>query len=326
MPFSKLAGNERIKGLLRRAVSEGRIGQSIIMAGQAGVGKHQFALSLAQALNCERPAGGDACGECAPCRKIAAGEHADVETISPDGQFIKVDQMRQMSSKAQYLPYEGKRRVYIVDAAERLNDAAANSILKIVEEPPPTTLILFITSRPYRMLATIRSRCLMLSFAPLTSYELETFLKGYSRRPAEETKMLARLARGSIGRALSIDLGEFREQRAAMMELVEALAISRDTLKVLGAAEYLGKKLERDQFEEHLEALLVLLADLFHLKAGEPAESLTNSDIAERLKRAAEIVTMDEIIGWVESIEKILEDLSRNVNRQMAVEAALIAK
>jgi DNA polymerase-3 subunit delta' len=294
------------------------------MAGQAGVGKHQFALALAQALNCERPREGDACGECLPCRKIAAGEHADVETISPDGQFIKVDQMRQMSAKSQYLPYEGKRRVYIVESAERLNDAAANSILKIVEEPPPTTLIVFITSRPYRMLETIRSRCLMLSFAPLTSDELESFLKSYSRRPAEEIRMLARLARGSIGRALSIDLGEFREKRASMVELIEALALNRDTLKILSAAEYLGKKLEREEFEVHMDALLILLADLFHLKIGEPAESLTNSDIAQRLERVAEIATLDEIIGWVESIEKVLKDLSRNVNRQMAIESAFI--
>ncbi len=326
MPFSTLAGNERIKRLLRRAVSEGRISQSIIMAGQPGVGKRQFALALAQALNCERPTGGDACGECVPCRKIAAGEHTDVETISPDGQFIKVEQMRQMTARAQYRPYEGKRRVYIIDAAERLNDAAANSILKVVEEPPPTTLILFVTSRQYRMLETIRSRCLMLNFAPLTSSELEAFLKSYSRRPAEETKMLARLARGSIGRALEIDLGEFREKRAAMMDLIESLALFRDTLKVLSAAEYLGKKLERDAFEEHLDALLVLLADLFHLKVGEAAESLTNYDIAERLKRTAEIVTLDEIIAWVESIEKVLKDLSRNVSRQMAIEAAFIGK
>jgi DNA polymerase-3 subunit delta' len=310
--------------LLKRAVAEGRIGQSIIMAGQSGVGKHQFALALAQALNCERPTEGDACGQCVPCRKIAEGEHADVETISPDGQFIKVDQMRQMSAKAQYRPYEGKRRVYIVESAERLNDAAANSILKIVEEPPATTLIIFITSRPYRMLETIRSRCLMLSFAPLTSGELEAFLKGYSRRPAEEIRMLARLARGSIGRALSIDLGEFREKRASMVELIEALALSRDTMKILSTAEYLGKKLDRDEFEVHMDALLVLIADMFHLKIGEPAESLTNSDIAQRLERAAEIVTLDEMIGWVESIEKILKDLSRNVNRQLAIESAFI--
>jgi DNA polymerase-3 subunit delta' len=310
--------------LLRRAVAEGRIGQSIIMAGQPGVGKHQFALALAQALNCERPREGDACGECVPCRKIAAGEHADVETISPDGQFIKVDQMRQMSAKAQYLPYEGKRRVYIVDAAERLNDAAANSILKIVEEPPATTLIIFTTSRPYRMLETIRSRCLMLSFAPLTPDELEAFLKSYSRRPAEEIRMLARLARGSIGRALSIDLGEVREKRASMMELIDALAVSRDTMKILSTAEYLGKKLERDEFEVHMDALLVLFADMFHLKIGEPAESLTNSDIAERLQSAAETVTLDEIIEWVESVEKVLKDLQRNVNRQLAIESAFI--
>src|SRR2546421_12358256 len=93
MPFSSLVGNERIKKLLRRAVAEGRIGQGLIMAGQRGVGKHQFALALAQAVNCKRPKDGDACGECLPCLKIARFEHPDVETIAPEGQFIKIAQM-----------------------------------------------------------------------------------------------------------------------------------------------------------------------------------------------------------------------------------------
>src|SRR3954462_4600182 len=105
MPFSSLVGNERIKKLLRRAVAEGRVGQGLIFAGQRGVGKHKFALALAQAVNCERPVNGDACGACLSCRKMEASDHIDVETISPDGQFIKINQMREMSSKAQYRPY-----------------------------------------------------------------------------------------------------------------------------------------------------------------------------------------------------------------------------
>ncbi len=208
MPFASLTGNERIKTLLKRAVSDGRIGQGIIMAGPQGVGKRRFALALAQALNCERPVEGDACGECVPCRRVASGEHTDVETISPDGQFIKIDQMRDMARQAQYRPYESRRRVYIIDDADRLREQAANSILKTLEEPPETTMLVLVTSKPYMLLETIRSRCQMLSFAPLSTRELEDYLNANYKRPAEETRLLARLARGSIGRALEIDLGQ----------------------------------------------------------------------------------------------------------------------
>lgn len=324
MPFSSLIGNERIKNLLRRAVQEGRIGQGLIMAGPRGIGKRQFALSLSQALNCERPAAGDACGKCIQCRKIAAGEHIDIETIEPEGQFIKVEKMREMSGKAQFRPYEGRRRVFILDDADRLNQSSSNSILKVLEEPPPTTLLILITSKPYALLETIRSRCQLLSFAPLTSDELEAYLKANYKRPAEETRQIARLARGSIGGALEIDLGEYRDKRAIVLEMLEALAVKRDTLKLMQSAEYLSKKLEREEFEKHLDILLVLLADLFYLKLDRPADSLTNLDAAKKLERISEAMSLDEIIALTERIEQVLRDLSRNVNRQLAMESALI--
>ncbi|HKG20255.1 MAG TPA: DNA polymerase III subunit delta' [Blastocatellia bacterium] len=324
MPFASLVGNERIKTLLKRAVAEGRIGQGLIMAGPPGVGKRQFAVALAQALNCERPAQGDACGECVPCRRVASGEHTDVETISPDGQFIKIDQMREMARQAQYRPYESRRRVYILDDADRLREQAANSILKTLEEPPETTMLVLVTSKPYTLLETIRSRCQMLSFGALSTPELEAYLKANYKRPAEETRMLARLARGSIGRALEIDLGQYKERRKTMMELVEALGLSRDTIRLMNAAEYLGRKLERDEFEVHLDVLLVLLSDLFHLKLGEPPDSLTNADAADRLSRIAEAVTLDEIIDWAGRVEAALQSLARNVNRHLAMETMLL--
>jgi DNA polymerase III subunit delta' len=325
MPFSSLVGNERIKRLLKRGVAEERIRQGLIFAGPRGVGKHQFALALAQALNCRRPLDGDACGLCDQCIKIAAREHIDVETIVADGQFIKIAQMREMAEKANYRPYDGRRRVYILDDAERLNLNAANSILKVLEEPPETTQLVLVTAKPYALLQTIRSRCQMLSFAPLTATELERFLNENYKRPTGENRLLARLARGSIGRALEIDLGVYREQRTMIVELLEAAIVARDTMKLMQAAEYLARKLEREEFERHLDALLVLLADLFYLKLGKAVESLTNADIAPRLNQLTEAATLEQISDWVERIEGIMQGLARNLNRQLAMEDMLLA-
>src|SRR5262245_44721653 len=159
MPFSSLIGNERIKKLLQRGVAEGRTGQSLLMAGPQGVGKRQFAIALAQSLNCETVKDGDACGHCVPCRRIAAGEHADVQTVVKDGQCIKIDQLRSVSRDAQYRPFEGRQRVLIIDDADRMNLPAANSILKTLEEPPESTLIVLVSAKPYAMPETVRSRC-----------------------------------------------------------------------------------------------------------------------------------------------------------------------
>jgi len=323
MPFSDLVGNERIKKLLRRAVSEGRVGQSLIMAGPHGIGKRQFALALAAALNCDNPIDGDACGNCIPCRKVAAGEHTDVVTITPEGQFIKVAQMREMSFETQFRPYEGRRRVSIIDDADRLKLEAANSILKVLEEPPESSLLILVTSQPYALLDTIRSRCLFLSFAPLSAPDLESYLAANYKRPQEETRLQARLAGGSIGRALGIDLGEYRAKRSLMLDLTEAL-VNRDALKLMSLAEHLGRKLEKDEFEDHLDIFLIVLSDLLHLKVGETAASLPNADVAPRLESINESATMEQLMDWPERVELVLQSLKRNVNRQLATEAMLL--
>lgn len=325
MKFSSLIGNPRIKRLLQRAVSDGRIGQGLIFAGPRGVGKHQFALALAQAINCERPLDGDACGICATCKKFAAREFTDVKTIEPDGQFIKIEQTREMLREAYFRPFEGRRRVYILDEAERLKEQAANSILKTLEEPPDTSLLILVTAKPYALLETIRSRCQMMNFAPLATDELEAYLQANYKRPAEETRLLARLARGSLGRALEIDLGVYREKRDSMMELIEALAVKRDTLKLIHMAEHMGRKLDKPEFENHIDLLMILLEDIFHLKLGRSLESLTNGDIVKRLEQVAEVTTVERITGWVEKFEEVLQNLSRNINRHIAMEALLIS-
>jgi DNA polymerase-3 subunit delta' len=329
-----LIGNERIKQSLRRAVTDDRIGQGVIMAGPDGVGKHQFALALAQAVNCAKLVDGDPCGVCTSCRRIELNEHPDVKTIrreikDPDSrkesksQFIKIDQMRQMSGEAQFRPYVGRRRVFMIDEAEWLREDAASSILKTLEEPPETSLLILITSKPYALLETIRSRCLMLSFAPLTPAEIESYLKQASKQSTDEIAVIARLARGSIGRALGIELEEYREKRETMLDVLEAQALAKDSTRLMSAAEYLGRKLERDQFQEHLDILSSLLSDVFHLKVGEQVDSMINTDVSGRLQRIASEIRLEQIIQWTEKIQEILLSLARNVNRQLAMEAML---
>ena len=304
-------------------------------AGPCGVGKYRFALALAQALNCEHVTHGDACGDCVTCRKIERREHGDVRIVLREckdpnikkdykSQFIKIDQTRALSEQAQFRPYEGRRRVFIIDDAEWLQHQAANSLLKTLEEPPPTSLVVLVTSKPYSLIETIRSRCLMLNFAPLSAIEIEEHLRDKGKRPVDEARLLARVARGSIGRALEIELDDYREMREIMLELVEALGSTPDIGKLLGASEYLGRKLEKAGFEEHLDTLTVLLADLFHLKLNRSEESLTNGDIAERLKRVADNITIEQITEWADRIEEIFEGLVRNVNRQLAMDKMLI--
>ncbi|MEK7830086.1 MAG: hypothetical protein AAB401_03325, partial [Acidobacteriota bacterium] len=137
MSFAKLIGNERNKQILQRLLSGGRISATMIFAGPDGIGKRQFALTLAKAANCQKvPANSfstDSCDECAVCRRIDEGVYGDVTTIQPDGQFIKIAQTRALAEEVYYRPREGRQRFFIIDEADRLRDEAANSMLKTLE-------------------------------------------------------------------------------------------------------------------------------------------------------------------------------------------------
>ena len=335
MPFAQLVGNERIKRALQRAVAEGRVAQSLLMAGARGVGKYRFAVALAQSLNCANSVDADACGVCVSCLRIERNEHADVRTIlrevkdpnfkkEPKSQFIRIDQMRLMSEQAQFRPYEGRRRVFIIDEAEWLRLEAANSILKTLEEPPATSLVILITSKPYSLLETIRSRCQMLNFAPLSAPEIEEHLLTRKQMPAVEAKLRSRLSQGSIGRALEIDLDGYCEVRERMLAIVETLCSDHELAKLLNASEYLCRKLEKQDFEIHLDTLMVLLSDLFRLKLNASAESLTNADIADRLKSVAHKMNRDQISTLVDRIEETLFGQIRNINKQLAMDSMLM--
>src|SRR5437588_6147366 len=167
MPLRDIVGHQRTLALLAAAASRGTLPPSLSFAGPEGVGKYTAAIALARALNCEK-AGKDACGACAACRRIARGVHADVLVLAPgETGSIKVDQVREAIDRSAYRPFEGRRRVVIVDQADALIPEAQNALLKTLEEPPAASVFVLVTARPDVLLPTVRSRCQRLRFAPL---------------------------------------------------------------------------------------------------------------------------------------------------------------
>src|SRR3954470_7288705 len=149
MAFRDVIGHRRIVALLARSIARDSVPPSLIFSGPAGVGKRLTAIAVAQALNCLSPADSDACGTCAACTRIARGVHPDVLVIEP-GDFgsIKIEQVRDVVDRAAYRPFEGKRRVVIIDEADALVVAAQNGLLKTLEEPPSASVFVLVTARP----------------------------------------------------------------------------------------------------------------------------------------------------------------------------------
>ncbi|MFN0088069.1 MAG: DNA polymerase III subunit delta' [Blastocatellia bacterium] len=328
MSFAKLIGNARNKEILQRQLRGGRVNSTLIFAGPEGVGKRQFALTFAKAVNCRQgPAEGyaaDSCDECPTCHRIDEGTYGDVTMISPEGQYIKIAQTRAMTDEVYYRPREGRQRFFILDEADRLREEAANSLLKTLEEPPSTSTILLITSRPYALLQTIRSRAQRINFAPLTVEEMERYLTENFPRPAPDTQLLARITEGRLGQATAFDLGVYRQERRTLIELLELIADGENRLRILKAAEYLGKK-ERDEFEKQLDLLASLLRDLMLLAAGKDVASIANLDVADRLFPLAGRIGLARVIAWAGRLDDLRASLRVNVNRVIATEALLLS-
>src|SRR5215813_3394136 len=246
--FNKLAGNQNVKDLLKRMLESGRVPGALLFTGVDGVGKKLFAVELAKALNCRSPKGVEACDECSSCKRIARfnypqtdkaedweqlirTDHADVAMVMAPKRILRVDQMRSIEREANFRPFEGKARVFLIDEADKLNEPAANALLKVLEEPPLTSHLILLTAQPAILLPTIRSRCQVVRFSPLTTDEIERFLISNKRVSKTDAQLQARIARGSIGRALAGDLKTLIEQRKAMLEVLNALAGTGDRVQ-----------------------------------------------------------------------------------------------
>ena len=320
---------------------QGRVPGALLFAGEAGLGKKLFALELARALNCKDRRGDEGCGVCPACQRIGHfqlpatddrdahekliwSDHRDVGLIRPYNRNILVKAVRDLERESNFRPVEGSARVFLVENAESLNESASNALLKTLEEASPTTHIILLTSRPSSLLPTIRSRCQTVRYAPLTAEELESFLVNNGKRAGEEARLAAQLSSGRPGVALALNLDTYRARRDAMLGVVEALASGGDRVRLLRAAEELGDAKNKDEYEPRLDALEILVRDLWLLALGGSAP-LVNQDLRERLARLAEGVRPARAAGWLTRIEELRGQLAVNVNRRAATDALFLS-
>jgi len=340
--FSRLIGNEEVKESLRRLLASGRVPGSLLFTGEEGIGKKLFALEVAKALNCRNRSGVEACDRCSSCRRIDAStfppfgnadddkermiwsEHADVAMARPYKQIIRVKPMRELEREANFRPFEGAARVFIVEDAEYMNDQAANALLKTLEEPPSTSHLILTTTNPTALLATIRSRCQVIRFAPIRFAEIEKFLVERESMSAADAALLARTSRGSIGRALSMDVDDYRERRQAMLTVLRALTLTADRVQLLHSSEELAAAKDRGSYEQTLDVLESLIRDAWALGLGGPAEAIVNEDVLRELQKIAAELPSARAGVWLTDIEELRGALEVNLNRKIASDGLMM--
>lgn len=340
--FSAIVGQDQAVGALQSALRRDRLPHALLLHGQIGVGKATGAGVLAQALNCPQSGPVDACGTCPSCHKVERGLHPDVLWVAPQKGLIRLRQISPRKADSSepepphepivswvgYRPYEGNRRVVVIDDAHTMNPPAQNALLKTLEEPPPSSILVLVTPAPGSLLPTIRSRCQTLRFQPLGLPLMRQYLEQQCGMSAAEARLRSSLAPGSLGRAISLDLDAYGVRRDVAETALEdacqggaALLRSAETLLAAGAGE---RKI--DQASSAIGAVRDILRDLLVLASGNGEEIVINLDRADEWTAWARTLDPDDIVDALDAVQRADDRLRSPLqpNARLTVEEALI--
>jgi DNA polymerase-3 subunit delta' len=356
MPFSDFHGNTAVLDHLREALARDRFPHGVILAGPAGAGKYTLALMLARTMNCLEPPQGDLpdfCGKCANCERIGQSEdlaarfaeaveareglretdrketrilvqtHPDVVVIPPDPpqMMIKVDQVRHVIENIYFRPSHGRERVYIFTDSAFMKEAA-NSLLKILEEPPDFATLFLLTENSGELLPTIRSRCVTFTLAALPVAEIESDLaerrKDWNPR---QRALVARLSGGAVGRARTFNLESYTAARTHALILLHSALQGGEHSELFKTTEtYRAGADGREKTEQLLRGLYSLLEDLLWIHEGS-AELVRNTDILGELKRLSAGADFAWIAAASERLAEVERGMRRNLLRSLSLDA-----
>lgn len=323
----QIKGHDNNIRMLKKLFADDNASGSYLFTGMDSIGKKAVALWFARLINCPDP--DPPCGVCVSCSKIEGGIHPDVKLIAryEDKKAILVDQIRdQLISESSYRPLEGRFKVFMIDSAHLMNDQAQNALLKVMEEPGSTTVIILITSRPAEIIDTIRSRCRIYRFFPLPVEDVEEIIRACPDVPSERVALVSQTSYGSPGRAIK-QAGN--EQFWAMRQGLYNLMAKLPDGSLGDVLEYCNKFwLERSDvegLESMFEIILAWLRDIICLKEGLDRDSLINPDFYDSLQGVEYCYSEGDILNLQEQIMEIRKLMfENNLNIRMGLQRIMI--
>jgi DNA polymerase-3 subunit delta' len=318
MAFRDIIGQDRALQVLQNALSGSRLAHTYLFYGPSGVGKKLTALQFTKSLYC-LSTGTDACDACVACHKIATGNHPDVMLITPDDATIKIEQVRTIQQRLSYKPYENQRTTVIIDGCVRLTLPAANALLKTLEEPPASALLLLLAEKKEALPLTIVSRCQLVPFRPLIPSHLRTIFTQQGVDP-DTAALVASLAEGRADRFSPGDFAGALAMRQSAYNALQDVAEAKGARSFLQARQLAGK---RDQCEEFLRWFSLLVRDLSILKVA-PNAFLYNHDLRSELISLSHRLPLERLLEAFTLIQQLHAYLSLHSNPQLIFEHLLV--
>lgn len=331
MAFRDLVNQDHAVLLLRSAIRAKHVAHAYLFVGPPGVGRLDAAKAFAQLLNCERPVEEDACGECRACRLIFKSQHPDVRVLDiergllfdPEDRsktgIITIDQIRALRKEVVYPPLEGSTKVYVLVNADRMTPEAGNSLLKVLEEPPPQVVVILIAESTVPMLPTVVSRCQLVRFSLIPLPLIEKALVDRHGVAPGQARFLASLSGGQLGRAITWATSE---DALALREKVLDLLVRFERPDLLGrmdAAEELAK--DKDTLPEVMDIALFWYRDLLVWRETPDEALLVNLDRKDTIASLAAAIDPAQLNDRILAVQDAKDALRRNVHPRLALEA-----
>lgn len=291
---------------------------ALLLTGPQGMGKFVFANLFVKQLLCLTPTTAQiACGECRTCLLFQAGSHPDFYTVQPEaeGKNIRVDQIRELIGQLNQTTIQGGYRIAVVNPADAMNAAAANALLKTLEEPGDKIVILLVTSRPNIIPATIRSRCQSVVFPLPPSEVAKQWLKQELPAAADHALLLA-LAEGAPLRAVALTQDEHLQQRQELLADLKTLSMGRgDPIQI--TTGWL-----KTNTQSILQCLITLVIDVIRLKSGLPLATIVNQDNPDFLQKLAQTNKPRSWFNYLDELYKLRQQqtISNSLNQQLFLE------
>lgn len=320
--FTDVIGHEEIVTHLQTAIQMNKISHAYIFAGEDGIGKNFVAEIFAATIQCEAKTD-NPCTVCKSCLQSMSGNQPDMKRVTHEKASIGVDDIRlQINNDIGVKPYASPYKIYIIDEAEKMTEQAQNALLKTIEEPPEYAVLILLTNNLNAFLPTILSRCVLLSFKPVSNEEIKNYLMDYVKIPDYQAEISATFSNGNLGKAIKYASSEsFMQLKSDVIHLMQNMK-EIDISQISDAVKYFSEN--KTQVDDCMDLMMLWYRDVLMFKATMDANHLLYKEEVQDIKNQAKVLSFERLGRIMDSFSTVKSRLKANVNFDVAMELLLI--